>query len=162
MRLKILLTITTPSYLALHLLRTSSDLMKQLRQFAIKLPVIRLAYQFFRRGRPEGPTNPRKPDNSTRREPSIFETVGNNTGNIGRGRGRRHARGRRSQTPKRSSSTQLSSRAASQSTMQSNQSTQEQVEVNSSGQSQNTTTYGQQYSTSFKRSEGFALSGRLC
>jgi len=61
------------------------------------------------RGRPEGPTNPRKPDNLTRQEPSIFKTVGNNTGNIGRGRGRRRARGGRSQTPKRSSSTQLSS-----------------------------------------------------
>jgi len=36
-----------------------------------------------RRGRPKDPTNPRRPNNSTRREPSRFETVGNNTGNVG-------------------------------------------------------------------------------
>ena len=58
-----------------------------------------------RRGRPEDPTNPRRPNNSTRREPSRFEIVGNNTGNVGRGRGRRRARGGRSQTLNRSSST---------------------------------------------------------
>ena len=58
-----------------------------------------------RRGRPKGPTNPRRPDSSTRREPSGLETVGNNTGNAGRCRGCRRARGGRSQTSNRGSST---------------------------------------------------------
>ena len=49
-----------------------------------------------RRGRPKGPNSPRRSDNSTCREPSRFETVGNNTGNVGRCRGCRRARGGRS------------------------------------------------------------------